>query len=154
MSDEQISTIKVTVSSRMSLEEFNEKIDKEFDERGIYLVYSYDSQKEMYYLQYIGKSIDLPERVTSKHEHYNDWVKAAGNDTKNMYFSIVTLEKNAHLLICEAAMIYTLQPPINTECKKSFEHEDHKIVFKGRNVCEKSFVVARDSRKKRDTSKN
>ena len=148
MSDEQISTITVTVSNHMLLTDFNEKIDKEFDERGIYLVYSYDPAKKECALQYIGKSIDLPERVTNKHEHYKDWVKAAGDDTKNMYFSIVTLEKNAHLLICEAAMIYTLQPPINTECKKSFEHEDHKIVFNGRNVCDQSFVVARDSRKK------
>lgn len=148
MSDEQISTTTVTVSSRMSLEEFDKKIDEEFDERGIYLVYSHDAQDGIYYLQYIGKSIDLPERVTSKHEHYKDWVKAAGNDTKNMCFSIVTLEKNANLSICEAAMIYALQPPINTECTKSFEHEDHKIVFEGRNVCNQSFVVARDSRKK------
>lgn len=138
----EITAITVQVSDHMKKSDFQTKVDTEFDDRGIYLVYSYVEDKNEYHLQYIGKSIDLPERVTEKHEHYNDWLRAADGKEENLSFSIISLPKYTHILHCEAALIFALQPLINTQNKKTYDWDDLKVVFSGRKVCGRDYIVA------------
>lgn len=138
----EITAITVQVSDHMKKSDFQTKVDTEFDNRGIYLVYSYVEDKNEYHLQYIGKSIDLPERVTEKHEHYNDWLRAADGKEENLSFSIISLPKYTHILHCEAALIFALQPLINTQNKKTYDWDDLKVVFSGRKVCGRDYIVA------------
>ena len=136
-----INTITVSVSNHMTKTVFQDKIDTAFDARGIYLVYSYTKDRKNLHLQYIGKSIDLPERVTEKHEHYKDWLKAAGGKVENLSFSIISLPKYTNIMRCEAALIFALQPPINRKNKKTYDWDDLKVVFSGRKVCKKDCIV-------------
>lgn len=139
--DKKINTITVSVSNHMTKTVFQNKIDTAFDARGIYLVYSYTKDRKSLHLQYIGKSIDLPERVTEKHEHYKDWLKAAGGKVENLSFSIISLPKYTNILHCEAALIFALQPPINSKNKKTYDWDDLKVVFSGREVCKKGCII-------------
>ena len=138
----EITAITVQVSGHMKKSDFQTKVDTEFDDRGIYLVYSYVEDKNEYHLQYIGKSIDLPERVTEKHEHYNDWLRAADGKEENLSVSIISLPKYIRILHCEAALIFALQPPINTQNKKTYDWDELKVIFSGRKVCGRDYVVA------------
>lgn len=140
--DKNINTITVSVSNHMTKTVFQDKIDTAFEDRGIYLVYSYVEDTKKSNIQYIGKSIDLPERVTENHEHYKDWLRAAGGKVENLRFSIVSLPKYANLLHCEAALIFSLQPPINTKNKKTYDYDNLKVIFSCRKVCGRDYVVA------------
>ena len=139
--DKKINTITVSVSNHMTKTVFQDKIDTAFDDRGIYLVYSYTEDRQKLNLQYIGKSIDLPGRVTEKHEHYKDWLAAADGEDENLSFSIISLPKYTHILHCEAALIFALQPLINTQNKKTYDWDDLKVVFSGRKACGRDYIV-------------
>ena len=141
--EKKIDEITVSVSNHMTKTVFQDKIDTAFDERGIYLVYSYTKDRQKLILQYIGKSIDLPERVTERHEHYKDWLAAADGKEENLSFSIISLPKYTHILHCEAALIFALQPLINIQNKKTYDWDDLKVVFSGRKVCDRDCIVAR-----------
>ena len=140
--DTNVNTITVFVSDHMTKAEFQRKIDTAFDERGIYLVYSHLRDQGKFVLKYIGKSIDLPGRVTERHEHYNDWLMAAGGKVEDLRFSIISLPKYTNILHCEAALIFELQPRINTQNKKTYDWDDLKVVFSGREVGGRDFIVA------------
>lgn len=140
--EKKIDEITVSVSNHMTKTVFQDKIDTAFDERGIYLVYSYTKDRQKLILQYIGKSIDLPERVTERHEHYKDWLAAADGKEENLSFSIISLPKYTHILHCEAALIFALQPLINIQNKKTYDWGDLKVVFSGRKVCGRDYIVA------------
>lgn len=113
------------------------------DHPGIYLVYRINSEDGRLRLIYIGKSVEVSERVGPEHEHYSDWISWAGGDQTRLRFShVILLDHEDELLRCEAAMIRAFQPPINTQGKDSFSYPDTTVCFSGRQVCCRSSIVA------------
>lgn len=127
----------VEVGPRLTFQQFTAQ---DFDQRGVYLVYRVNREDGCFRLIYIGKSQDLSDRVTENHEHYTDWVSWAYDNVAELRFSIVKLPAGGDLSSCEEAMIFAFQPPINGKCKDSFNHEDIRISFTGRNVCGRAFI--------------
>lgn len=122
----------VQVGPRITFQQFTAQ---DFDQRGVYLVYRVNREDGRFRLIYIGKSQDVGDRVTVNHEHYTDWVSWAYGNVDELRFSLVKLPEGGDLASCEEAMIYAFQPPVNKQNKETFNHEDIRIVFEGRNVC-------------------
>jgi hypothetical protein len=57
-------------------------------------------------------------------------------------FSLVTVPEGLSIEDCEAALIYELQPPINTDGKETYTRNDMEIVFGGRPVCGRESIIA------------
>lgn len=127
----------VEVGPRLTFQQFTAQ---DYDQRGVYLVYRVNREDGRFRLIYIGKSKDVSDRVTVNHEHYTDWVSWAYDNVDELRFSTVKLPIGGDLDSCEAAMIYVFQPPVNVNCKDSFNHEDIRIVFSGRNVCGREWI--------------
>lgn len=127
----------VEVGPRLTFQQFTAQ---DFDQRGVYLVYRVNREDGCFRLIYIGKSHDLSDRVTVNHEHYQDWVSWAYDNVAELRFSTVKLPAGGDLASCEEAMIFAFQPPINDKCRESFNHEDMRISFAGRNVCGRAFI--------------
>lgn len=127
----------VEVGPRLTFQQFTAC---DFDQRGVYLVYRINREDGRFRLIYIGKSQDVSDRVTVNHEHYEDWVRWAYDNVNGLRFSVVKLPVGGDLASCEEAMIFAFQPPVNDKCKESFNHEDIRISFTGRNVCGRAFI--------------
>ena len=127
----------VEVDPRLTFQQFTAY---DFDQRGVYLVYRINREDGRFRLIYIGKSQDVSDRVTVNHEHYEDWVRWAYDNVNGLRFSVVKLPVGGDLASCEEAMIFAFQPPVNDKCKESFNHEDIRISFTGRNVCGRAFI--------------
>ena len=127
----------VEVGPRLTFQQFTAY---DFDQRGVYLVYRINREDGRFRLIYIGKSQDVSNRVTVNHEHYEDWVRWAYDNVNGLRFSVVKLPVGGDLASCEEAMIFAFQPPVNDKCKESFNHEDIRISFTGRNVCGRAFI--------------
>ncbi len=80
-------------------------------------------------LLYIGQAENINERVNGEHEHYEDWCSYVKKG-EMLYYSVCPVE--GHLLDeVEAACIYHAQPPVNIQCKDSYNHNPVKIVCSG-----------------------
>lgn len=133
-------TIQVNVGPHLTLHAFQSMSE---NTTGIYLVYRINREDDRLKLVYVGKSVDVSERVGETHEHYNDWLAWANGQESRLRFSWVILQDHIdELLRCEAALIYCLQPPINSNSKDSFSYEDTIIIFNGRQVCCRSQIMA------------
>lgn len=125
-------TMIVQVGPRITFQQFTAE---DFDQHGVYLVYRVNREDGRFRLIYIGKSQDVGGRVTVNHEHYSDWVRWAYGNVDELRFSLVKLPEGGDLDSCEEAMIYAFQPPVNAKSTETFNHEDIRIIFEGRNVC-------------------
>lgn len=133
-------TIQVIVGPHLTLQAFQSMSE---DTSGIYLVYRINKEDGRLKLIYVGKSVDVSERVGPTHEHYNDWLEWADGQEPRLRFSWVILQDHVEdVLRCEAAFIYCLQPPINCNGKDSFSYEDTVVIFNGRQVCCRSQIMA------------
>lgn len=114
---------------------------------GIYCVYSCKYNKKTdrvcnLVLLYIGESENINERhKDNNHEHYEDFLSYLDDDETLCYsYSLIRNEDDRKR--CEAALIYKMQPPINSKCKDSFDYQTTKIVTSGNNskLCN-SFIL-------------
>jgi hypothetical protein len=105
---------------------------------GLYFVYRGVRNKKpdgkysavLYELLYVGQAEDVNARINGDHIHYDDWCEKLENG-EIIYYStcsvnLVDLDK------IEAACIYRLQPPINTQCKESYSYNPVRINCKGK----------------------
>ena len=130
----------VSVGAHLSLKSFQNHSE---ETSGLYLVYRINKEDGRLKLIYVGKSVDVSERVDQTHEHYNDWLDWADGQEDRLRFSCVVLQNHeTEVLRCEAAMIYAFQPPINDKGKDSFSYEDTMVIFNGRQVCHRSLIIA------------
>lgn len=135
-------SMAVNVGDRLSFDQFKNRVP---EQRGVYLVYRVNREDGRFRLIYIGKSCDLSERVDESHEHFAEWLQWAYGDVNALRFSWVILPPNANLAVCEDAMIFALKPPINKQSTATFNHEDTRIEFTGRMVCNRDSVTAKKS---------
>lgn len=112
------------------------------NESGVYLVYRQNKNDGRFRLIYIGKADVVSNRVNEQHNHYQDWLEWAYGDVSALRFSIVTVPEGLSIEDCEAALIYALQPPINTDGKETYARNDIEIMFVGRPVCNRESIIA------------
>lgn len=100
---------------------------------GLYFVYRGTTNKQpdgkstcsINQLLYIGQAEDVNDRVNGEHEHYDDWCTYLKRG-EILYYS--TCQVDEYLLDqVEAACIYQTQPPVNTQCKNSYNHNPVEI---------------------------
>ena len=134
-------TIQVTVGPHLTMAAFNAMPS---DVKGVYLVYRLNKEDGRLKLIYVGKSVDIADRVGPSHEHYVDWIAWAGGQEDRLRFSwVILLDHVTDLLRCEAAIIYSLRPPINRMGIDTFSYDDTMIIFNGREVCCRSQIIAK-----------
>ena len=132
-----MNTYLVNVSGYYTYDDF-----KLLNAKGVYLVYRENKSDKRFRLIYIGKADIIANRVNERHDHYHDWLEWAYGDVSALRFSLVRLPDDLPIETCEAALIYALQPPINTDCKETYTHTDVEIKFTGRKVCNRDSVIA------------
>lgn len=136
--------IKVAVGGHLTYSDFR-ALPEGSD--GLYLVYRINQEDRRLRLIYVGKSVDVSDRVSENHQHYNDWLAWAGGDVSRLRFSWVELlDHKSELLRCEATLIFALKPPVNKNERDNFGYEDTTVLFTGRQVCCRDCVVAMKSR--------
>lgn len=108
------------------------------DYSGLYFVYRGTRKKgadgkyscSLQDLLYIGQAENINERVNGTHEHYEDWCSYLKKD-EMLYYSVCPVESDL-LDKVEAACIYQAQPPVNTQCKESYNYDPVRIKSSGR----------------------
>lgn len=119
----------------MAEQTFNQKIDGTRREvaksgipkiSGVYFVYEghFDENQGTIYpkkLIYIGESEDIKDRLNKKHEHYDDWLNYV-REGNTLCYSYTEVEPTIRERV-EAAYIYSHQPPVNIDCKASFNYD-------------------------------
>ena len=104
---------------------------------GLYCVYAstYNRSADTVTLRevlYVGKSVDVRNRHED-HEGKPSWRQKL-KEGEVLSYSFAPLPERS-LSICEAALIFKLQPVCNDMGKEAFHHESTHIVTKGRNAC-------------------
>lgn len=119
------------------------------EKTGIYCVYKckYNHKEKTLYdlsLLYIGESENINERhKENKHEHYDDFCSYLGNN-ETLCYSYALVSDDGDRMQCEAALIYKMQPPINTQNKDEFLYEKTHIITSGCNSrLSKDFIVGK-----------
>ena len=95
-------------------------------------------------LIYIGESENIYDRhKDNKHEHYKDFCKALSAG-ETLCYSYALVSDDGDRMQCEAALIYKMQPPINTQNKDGFLYEKTHIITSGCNSgLSKDFIVGK-----------
>lgn len=116
---------------------------------GIYCVYKCKYNKKEnavsdLFLLYIGESENINERHNeNKHEHYDDFCSYL-SDGEILCYSYALVSDDDERMQCEAALIYKMQPPINTQNKDDFLYEKTHIKTSGSNSgLSKDFIVGK-----------
>ena len=103
------------------------------DYSGLYFVYKgTPAEKGECYINellYIGQAENIRDRVSTNHEHYEDWKQKLSRGEK-LYYSVCSVEKR-NLDMAEAACIYKAQPPGNNHCKESYNYDPVRIISSG-----------------------
>jgi hypothetical protein len=100
---------------------------------GVYFVYAatYNPENDKVTLQkiiYIGESENVNSRIES-HEKYNDWKKHLSSG-QELCFSTGKVDGSDRLRV-EAAYVFKLKPPVNTEYKYTFPFDQTTIISTG-----------------------
>ena len=96
-------------------------------------------------LLYIGESADVRSRIAN-HDRLDDWMDSLikGQTLCYSFASVAPAERER----AEAALIFEMQPPFNSEHTKEFIYNDTEIETEGKNVLlEKSFIVRKGAAK-------
>lgn len=110
------------------------------EKAGIYCVYTCKYNKKEnkvsdLFLLYIGESENINERhKDNKHEHYDDFCSYL-SDGETLCYSYALVSDDDDRLRCEAALIYEMQPPVNTQNKDEFLYSKTHIKTSGDNEC-------------------
>ena len=102
---------------------------------GIYCVYSCDYNEtertvSLHDLLYIGESSNVHDRICN-HDRLDDWLSSlSGRRTLCYSFAPVPFLDRER---AEAALIFKMQPPFNTEHSREFIYEDTEILTSGKN---------------------
>lgn len=103
------------------------------DYSGLYFVYKGIPTKpgkcRIIRLLYIGQAENINDRVGTDHEHYEDWKQELGHD-EILYYSVCPVDA-WDLDMTEAACIYKTQPPVNKQCKETYNHAPARIISSG-----------------------
>lgn len=84
---------------------------------------------------YVGEAEDINSRHNdSQHEHYNDFVKVCGGADHVWYSYTKVLGGETERKRVENALIYELQPKINSKGKQSFDYKKTTINSSGANI--------------------
>ena len=111
---------------------------------GVYCVYSCVYNKEeknvtIKKLRYIGESDNVHDRIAS-HDRLDDWKNSLGTG-QTLCYSCAKVSSDDRER-AEAALIFKVQPPFNTEHTTEFIYEDTKILTSGKNkYLPDSFIV-------------
>jgi hypothetical protein len=117
---------------------------------GVYCVYTcvYNEDKDTVTLKtliYIGESDNVHERIAN-HDRLDDWMDSlrSGQTLCYSYANVSSADRER----AEAALIFKIQPPFNTEHTKEFIYEDTEIKTSGRNyLLPESFAVKKGAKK-------
>ena len=117
-------------------------------EAGIYCVYTCKYNKKEnsvsdLFLLYIGESENIYDRhKDNNHEHYDDFCSYLSEGETLCYsYALVSGDERMQ---CEAALIYKMQPPINTQNKDEFLYEKTHLKTSGSNSgLSKDFIVGK-----------
>lgn len=101
---------------------------------GVYCVYSCVYNKEdtvtLNKLLYIGESDNVHDRIAN-HDRLDDWMNSlrSGQTLCYSYANVSSADRER----AEAALIFKMQPPYNSEHKDQFIYEDTEVKTNGRN---------------------
>lgn len=93
-------------------------------QHGVYYVVAKNTENKLRTL-YIGRAENLKDRL-SDHEKYPDFVNALKHD-EELEIHTATVDSDKFKRV-EAALIYKLQPPLNSDLRQAFEYQDTTIV--------------------------
>ena len=106
----------------------------------IYCVYSCKYNKKTdrvcnLVLLYIGESENINERhKDNNHEHYEDFLSYLDDDETLCYsYSLIRNEDDRK--ICEAALIYEMNPPVNEQSTVSYNYPETQLIISGKTNC-------------------
>ena len=117
---------------------------------GVYCVYSCVYNKEeknvtIKKLLYIGESDNVHDRIAN-HDRLDDWLDSLSSGQTLCYSYAKASSDDRER--AEAALIFKIQPPFNTEHTKEFIYEDTEIKTSGRNyLLPESFTVKKGAKK-------
>lgn len=134
-----MNTIIANVGARVSLAEFKSQVATEGLSRVLYLVYRRNEDNGKYRLIYIGNSTaEFVNRLETS-PLYKEFLSWAYDAPDVLAYSVVKVDDSLHEVACNA-MVYALQPALNSSGKESFDYDDVTVVFNGRDVCRRSFI--------------
>lgn len=134
-----MNTIIANVGARVSLAEFKSQVATEGLPRVLYLVYRRNEDNGKYRLIYIGDSTAEFVNQFETSPLYKELLAWAYDAPDILAYSVVKVDDSMYEVACNA-MIYALQPALNSSGKESFDYDDVMVIFNGRDVCRRSFI--------------
>lgn len=117
---------------------------------GVYCVYScvYNREEDTVSIKkllYIGESDNVHDRIAN-HDRLDDWLDGLSSGQTLCYSYAKASSDDRER--AEAALIFKIQPPFNTEHMKEFIYEDTEIKTSGRKyLLPESFTVKKGAKK-------